>query len=206
MDLELSAAEEIARASIATLLDEHSPVAVVRAAEPLGFDPVLWDVLFAAGVGDWGTSHSLGLVGLAAAMREAGARLAPAPLAEHWAATRLVAAAEGAGILAADPVTLVLTPTDTYSGRTRLVPAGAVAPLAVALDGKELVLVGPPEALPSSPHNRTIGTGEWIRMPTVVLRLCGQLAVGPREDDQSNAAMRSAISPGAVRNGSGGVL
>ncbi len=155
MDLELSAAEETARASIATLLDEHSPVAVVRAAEPLGFDPVLWDVLFVAGVGDWGTSHSLGLVGLAAAMREAGARLTPVPLAEHWAATRLVAAAEGADILAADPVTLVLTPTDAGSdaGRTRLVPAGAVAPLAVALDGNELVLVGPPEALPSSPHN-----------------------------------------------------
>jgi hypothetical protein len=72
-------------------------------------------------------------------------------MAEHWTATRLVAAAEGAGILAADPVTLVLTPTT--SDHTHLVPAGAVAPFLVALDGDDLVLLGPPAELPRSPRN-----------------------------------------------------
>ncbi|MCU1456084.1 MAG: acyl-CoA dehydrogenase protein [Actinomycetia bacterium] len=151
MDLELAPADEAARATIAELLDEHSPVAVVRAAEPLGFHQVLWDALFVAGVTDWGTVHGFGLLGLAKSMHEVGARIAPVTLAEHWTATRLVAAAEGAGILAADPLTIALRPST--SGRAGLVPAGAVAPLLVAVDHDELVLVGPPEVLPPSPRN-----------------------------------------------------
>src|SRR5580698_4021313 len=49
--------------------------------------------------------------------------------------------------------------------------------------------------MPSSPHSSTRAMGDWIMKPTKVLRLCGQPAGGPRDDDQSKAAMRSAIPP-----------
>jgi hypothetical protein len=49
---------------------------------------------------------------------------------------------------------------------------------------------------PSAPQRSTIGTGDWTRKPTMVLRQAGQLLIGPIEVvDQSKARIRPANSP-----------
>ena len=72
-----------------------------------------------------------------------GARLAPVPLVEHTVAARLLARASGTvpdGVVDGSTIaTLALRPP--IDGVARLVPAGAVADVVVALDGDDLVAV-----------------------------------------------------------------
>ena len=81
-----------------------------------------------------------GLVDLAVVAEAAGRHLAPAPLVESLVATRVL------GVDAGTLATIALRPGG------RLVPAGAVADVVVALDGDELVVVRsrPPGAAPAN--------------------------------------------------------
>ena len=54
--------------------------------------------------------------------------------------------------------------------------------------------------MPSSPQSRTIGTGEWSSMPTVVFRLAGHDLIGPSDSDQSWLAISFAVVPPPARN------
>jgi len=54
--------------------------------------------------------------------------------------------------------------------------------------------------MPSSPQSRTIGTGEWSSMPTVVFRLAGHDSIGPSDSDQSWRAISFAVVPPPARN------
>ncbi|WP_406288167.1 acyl-CoA dehydrogenase family protein [Embleya sp. NBC_00896] len=146
MDLELTADQKAVQDAFSEFFADRCPISVVRAAEPLGFDPDLWHRLAAMGApgmalpekagGGGATRLDLGLL-----LHEAGRVLAPVPLSGHLAASRLLLdtpwcadAAEG---------TLIAAPAlrPALDGLARLVPGGAVAHVVVALDEDELVAV-----------------------------------------------------------------
>jgi hypothetical protein len=115
----------------------------VRAAEPLGHDSDLWELLIAMGLLDIVQAPATdggGLEVLAALAECFGRYLAPVPAIEAMVAVRLLAALGMAPITSANAiVTLALRPA--VDGVATLVPAGAVADGLLALDEDELVLV-----------------------------------------------------------------
>jgi alkylation response protein AidB-like acyl-CoA dehydrogenase len=157
--------------------DKETPIEVVRAAEPLGFDRGLWDKAVQMGLTGMTVPESRGgggaeMVDVAIVAECLGEHLAPVPVVEAVVATHLLAEttekgkAAGAGAddlpeLVTGAVegrlmaTLALHPV--LAGTARLVPAGAVADLVVALDGERLVLIRqdggeaerPPAAVPN---------------------------------------------------------
>jgi alkylation response protein AidB-like acyl-CoA dehydrogenase len=149
VNLDFTDDQQALRDMVREFFEKESPAAVVRAAEPLGFDRGLWHK--AAGLGlaaiaipeDRGGGGG-GLVELAIAAELLGASLAPVPLIEAAVTARLLASLAGASVLeplvaGGQVATLALQPV---TGDTaRLVPAGAVADLVVALRGEELLLL-----------------------------------------------------------------
>lgn len=129
------------------LVDRVSPVDQLRAHEPVGFSPDLWQQLRAMGAPGMGVSESDGgggaaVLDLSLAIEALGRRLAPVPLAEHTVSARLLARVDALpdGVVdGATIATLALRPARDH--RARLVPAGAVAEHVVAIDGDDLVLV-----------------------------------------------------------------
>ena len=114
----------------------------VRAAEPLGFDERLWSQLGDLGVPAMASGGDARLADLAVVARLAGAHLAPVPVAEVFAAIRLL---EQWDVCTDDLLTgahiVTLAPRPARGGVARLVPAGAIADAVLAIDGDELVLV-----------------------------------------------------------------
>jgi len=111
----------------------ESTPAVVRAAEPLGFDVDLWHKLDAMEV--WGSGASI--ADLAVIAETAGRWIAPVPFVEHAVASPVVTAA---GLESVDIATIAVRPADA-GGLWRLVPAGAVANVVIGLDGTDFVAV-----------------------------------------------------------------
>ncbi len=152
MDLRLDDEQDQLVAAFSALYAKEAPTERVRAAEPLGFDPVLWDTVqemgvvamaVAEAVGGWGASP----LDLALIAEQQGRFVAPAPIIETQVAARLLARLGGepaAGVLAcalagSRMVTVAVRPA--ASGIAELVPAGAVADDAIVFDGDRLVLV-----------------------------------------------------------------
>ncbi len=136
---------------------------MVRSAEPLGFSPALWTAL--AGIGAPGIAvpsqfggGDFGFFAASLAAEALGRSLAPVPFVEHVVATRLLTRlaqeSTGSGASAVDDsalgplvsgdaiATLALRPTER--GVARLVPAGAIADVVIALDGDVLVRIDAP--------------------------------------------------------------
>ncbi len=135
--------------------EAESPPDRVRASARVGFDPELWARLSSVGGTGTALAEALGgggatLMDLAVIVRQLGRYLAPVPLIEHAAASRVLAAvaendpAIGLGRRLADLssgeriATLALRPLQC--GRALLVPAGAVADMVVGFDGSDLLL------------------------------------------------------------------
>jgi alkylation response protein AidB-like acyl-CoA dehydrogenase len=183
-DYSLTDDQEAVRDAFREFFTSECPTARVRAAEPLGYDAKLWGQLAELGAPTMGLPESgggdgAGLVDLVIVAEEAGAALAPVPLAEHIAASRAIASypAPAERILEAAgerPVSLALQPA-TGSG-SQLVPAGAIVHDVVALVGEELVLVQA-EAPPDLVANQ--GSTPLARW---------QLAAGPRTVLETGAA------------------
>jgi alkylation response protein AidB-like acyl-CoA dehydrogenase len=165
VDLDFSDDQEALRDTLREFFEKESPPAVVRAAEPLGFDAALWRKAVEMGLGaiavpeDRGGGGA-GWVELAIAAECLGRSLAPVPLIEAAVANLVLASVPGGADL--DPLvsravageslaTLALHPVT--GDVARLVPAGAVADLVVVLRGEELLAVpltgGPAEAVPN---------------------------------------------------------
>lgn len=174
MDLALRSEDEELVAAFDVLLAKKSTSAQVRDAEPLGFDSALWSALVAMGAPTLAADLRQ-LVGIA---ELAGRYLLSAPLIEALTSTRLLAhcAAQGspaaAELLArAEGGTIVsLVPQPVPApGTCRLVPAGAVAEVVLALVGDALVATESPATgvatanLGSQPlADREVGTGEVL--------------------------------------------
>jgi len=126
------------------------PPAVVRAAEPLGFDIGLWARLVGTGAPDMGRAEAVGgggaaLTDLAVVAEQVGRTVAPVPFVEHAVACRpLDRLGVSPPVGATEVATLALRPAGA-AGDWTLVPAGAVAGTVVGLVGDDLVCVhGPP--------------------------------------------------------------
>ncbi len=151
-DYSLTDDEQAVQEAFGEFFTAECPASVVRAAEPLGYDPKLWGQLAEMGAATMGLPEAAGgdeanLLALVLVAEAAGAALAPVPLFEHTAATRAIApfiasSAEAAAVLGAaaeQPVALALQPVTGL--QTALVPGGAIARDVLALDGAELVLL-----------------------------------------------------------------
>ncbi|OHV28740.1 MULTISPECIES: acyl-CoA dehydrogenase family protein [Pseudofrankia] len=136
------------REAFAAFFAKESTTAVVRAAEPIGFDARLWKRLLDMGVAAMGLPASQGgddatLVDLALISEEKGRRLAPIPLAGHVTATRLLGRSNapndllGAARLGERVFTVALM--TATKGVPQLVADAAVATDVLALVGDELV-------------------------------------------------------------------
>ncbi len=152
MELRPSEEQQQLVAAFAALYAKESPAERVRAAEPLGFDPRLWDRLVEQGSlamavdeahGGWGAS----VLDLALVAEQHGRALGAAPLIETQVACRLLArvGTDRADALLADAlagrrlVTVALRPP--RGGVAGLVPAGAVATdVLVVADGRLVVV------------------------------------------------------------------
>lgn len=159
MDLGLSDDQEQMVAAFTLLCAREVTPARVRDAEATGFDAPLWRSLVALGAPGMGAPEAVGgggatLVDLALVHEVLGGALAPAPVAEHTVATRVLART----LPASDPVVVALVagerigataPVPAVGGVARAVPAGGIASAVVALDDNELVLVEqePPGAM-----------------------------------------------------------
>jgi alkylation response protein AidB-like acyl-CoA dehydrogenase len=147
VDLSLSQEQLAVQSVFADFCAKEATVEKVRAAEPLGYDDELWEKLAAIGATAMGLPEDVGGGGagaldLALVAGEFGRRIAPAPFAESVAAGRLLARAGAADLIPGiiDGTTLpTIALTEATAGSLRLVPAGAVAELVMALDGDTLV-------------------------------------------------------------------
>jgi alkylation response protein AidB-like acyl-CoA dehydrogenase len=152
-DFSLDAEQVALRETFAAFFAKESSTTVVRAAEPLGFDPDLWGRLMGLGVTTIGVPESqggdgAGLVELVLAAEECGRALGPVPFIETTVAGRILAAVGGPDALAwlaglASGEHIVTLGLHRVRGDERqLVPAGAICDAVIALCGRSLVLVG----------------------------------------------------------------
>ncbi|WP_216911043.1 acyl-CoA dehydrogenase [Nocardia noduli] len=139
-----------------------SPSEVVRAAE-VGFDRVVWNRALEIGVVSMAVAESQGgdgatAIDLVLVAEQYGAHLAPIPLVESIAAARLIAESVADGpdnplrsiIDGTRIATIALRPA--HEAGRQLVPAGAVADIALVLEDDELVLIPAPEHVHPEPN------------------------------------------------------
>jgi len=151
VDLSLSGEQRQLVDSFAAIYARESTSERVRAAEPLGFDPKLWEALRGTGAvemaveeaaGGWGASE----LELALIAEQFGRAIASAPVIEAQVAARLLAGCGEAGAellgqaLAGDKM-ISFAPRASHGALLGLVPAGTVADAVVALVDGRLVAV-----------------------------------------------------------------
>ncbi|MEO5839801.1 MAG: acyl-CoA dehydrogenase family protein [Acidimicrobiales bacterium] len=158
MQLSLDADQHAIVEAFATFFTRESSPARVRAAEPSGFDESLWRSLIGVGGPGIAVAPELGggggsLLDAALVAEQHGRRLAPAPLVEASVALRMLAQCADVGrahisrvLEGAEILTLALHPARVKVAD--LVPWGAVADLAIVLDGEALLLVQPTSRSP----------------------------------------------------------
>lgn len=147
MDLSLSDEQRQLVDSFAAMYARESTSQRVRAAEPLGFDPKLWEALVQTGAVDMAVGESDGGWGaseleLALIAEQYGRALASAPVIEAQIAARLLAACGDDDLLgsALGGGTLVsFAPRACDGDVLALVPGGAVADAVVGLVSGRLV-------------------------------------------------------------------
>ena len=151
MNLELAQEQVMLRDSLERLLQRDSTSDRIRAVEPLGFDPALWNELTRLGlpllrVPEGAGGAGLSLLDAVLVAELAGTYLASAPLIEAIVANQALARVGGSlaePYLAATAggskiATVALHPVEP--GVPQLVPAGAVADWVICTDGKGVYL------------------------------------------------------------------
>jgi alkylation response protein AidB-like acyl-CoA dehydrogenase len=150
LNIELDEDLRMVRDNFARFFDQESTAAHVRAAEPLGFDPMLLRKLGEIGAlglraPEAAGGLSAGLMEAALLMEEAGKRLASIPLAETIVAIRVLAELCGdqewltAAMSGEKVVTLALHAVEAAA--SQIVPAGAVADAVLVLEGDKVWLM-----------------------------------------------------------------
>jgi alkylation response protein AidB-like acyl-CoA dehydrogenase len=167
------------REHLSSFFAKESTPERVRAAEPLGFDPHLWEQVVAMGLPVMAVPESQGggeasLSDLALTAEEFGRRIGSVPLVETAVTANLLAAlarekdGAAAEVLLAEAgdgavITLALRPP--VGGTARLVPAGAVADAVVVLDGDRLIALGKDETV-VRPEPANLGSSPLADWPT----------------------------------------
>ena len=151
MDLTLSSEQDQLVDAFVALYARLASPERVRGSEPIGFDPELWSAMFDSGIvhmavdevhGGWGATE----LDLALVAEQHGRAIAAAPLIETQVAAGLLAECgeSGAPLLAAalsGRKLVTFAPRPARGQRIELVPAGAVADIAIALVDDSLVAV-----------------------------------------------------------------
>ena len=152
MDLNLTDEQQELTSAVRSFLTDRFPPDVVRASEPVGFDPSLWTSFCQMAPPSIGVPEKLGgggasLLDLELVCEEIGARLAPLPFIECAVACRALATSGDPGsrylddLLADSSTVSTVAPRPATDGTARLVPWGPVAHTVVALDGNGLIAV-----------------------------------------------------------------
>jgi hypothetical protein len=151
VDLALTDVQQAVVDVFTSLFAREAPIARVRAAEPLGFDARLWDQAVAIGVPSMAVGGAE-LIDLALVSEQAGVRLAPIPLVEAFVAARALSSSAELDDVTAGRRLATLAIHPASGGLLRLVPAGAVADVVVALDRDRLIALisEPPAAAPGN--------------------------------------------------------
>jgi alkylation response protein AidB-like acyl-CoA dehydrogenase len=151
VNLRLTEEQQALKETFAALFAKQCTPDFVRAAEPLGHDASLWAMMADIGLLHIGVPEGLGGAGaglfeLVLVAEEAGRRLAPVPLAETVAATRLLAACGAKELLglALEGARLVSLPPAPGPVRTQVLADGAVADVVLGLVDGSLVAVSRP--------------------------------------------------------------
>lgn len=182
MDLRPSDEQQQLVEAFKDLYEDASPPDRVRAAEPLGHLPELWNRLVATGAVEMGVAEASGgggasLLDLALVAEQHGRHVAPAPLIEAQVVARLlsrlpIAADTLAAVLSGERlITIAVRPA--RGGVATLVPGGAVAQAAVVLDADRLLLVPVPADV-----RHVINTGAMPLADLVVGDAATTLATG----------------------------
>ena len=175
MRLQFTEDEQAIHEAFAAFFAKECSTEAVRKAAPLGFSSDLWQKLCETGAPGMALPESCG--GGGADLRElgivaglTGSSIAPVPLVEHAVASRLLSrlteadtdlaplAGETADALLSSLAdgsaiaTLALRPTLSENTAARLLPAGAVANVFLALNGDDLIAVSSPPPLVSLPN------------------------------------------------------
>jgi len=208
MDLSLGEDQLTLRAAFAEFFDKESTVDRVRAAEPLGFDRDLWTKLVGTGAAAMGLPEDAGGGGassldLVMVAEQYGRRIAPVPFVEAAAAGHVLAQAGAADLIAAVADGSVL-PTIALSpardGRLRLVPAGAVAEVVVALDGDRLIAIRRPAKRAGSPNFAASPLADWcLDDGDLTVLASGPEAVRRYQDGVSLWQLLTAAALGGLR-------
>lgn len=153
MNLELSDEQKLVQDALSKVFRENSTGARIRAAEPLGFDESLWQLVCELGVPMLRVSEAHGgadasLMHAVIAAEEAGRYLASVPLVESIVANGMLSrlAASGSDVAAAlidkagaGTMLATLALHDVATQPRQIVPAGAIADVVLALDGDDVV-------------------------------------------------------------------
>ena len=139
MQLDLGEDQRAIDEVFAAFFRRESPVAVVRAAEPLGFDPDLWTKFAelggpAMGIPEPYGGGGAGLGDLAVVADHLGQTIAPIPFVEHTVATRLLARFDESwdDVVSGERIATLALRARGPNG-WRLTPAGAIADIVVGL-------------------------------------------------------------------------
>ena len=154
MNFEPSDNQKMISETFARFLDEHSSIAGVRAAMPLGFDVALWRRLaelgaFAMRVPEAAGGLELGLLDAALLMEEVGRTLTSGPIAEAIVAAPFLAGSAEAEVaalaarLAAGEAVVTIAMRDVAEAPVQWVAGGAVADAVITRNGHSIVLVRP---------------------------------------------------------------
>ncbi len=168
MDLNLTDEQHELVSAVRSFLTDRCPPDVVRAVEPVGFDPDLWFAFCQLAGPTVGVAEKLGgggasLLDLELISEQIGVFLAPMPFVDGVVAARTLASSGEPGSRYLD--TLIVEPSTistvavrpAVGGTAPLVPSGAIADIVVAMDGDQLIaLTGghagtAPRTLGSSP-------------------------------------------------------
>lgn len=195
VNLDFTGDQQALRDMVRDFLAKESPTTVVRAAEPLGYDAGLWHKAARLGLAAIAVPEDRGGGGggtteLAVAAELLGESLAPLPLIEAAVAVGLLAPFMAPAAL--EPLVTgerlaTVAPRPVTGDLARLVPAGAVADLAVVLRGDELLLLKAPSArsAPAVPNLGAMPLADWRVTEDAVV-----LATGP----EARAAYRRAVA------------
>jgi alkylation response protein AidB-like acyl-CoA dehydrogenase len=147
MDLELSDEQQAVVELFTSIAARGASREQVRSHEALGFSSELWELSRSAGVPGMALPEAVGgggagVLELALAVETLGRWVAPVPLIEHAVASRLLAAVGEVCSEVVDGTTIAtLALRPAFDGTARLVPAGAVAGVVLAMRGDDLVVV-----------------------------------------------------------------
>jgi alkylation response protein AidB-like acyl-CoA dehydrogenase len=185
VNLGLTEEQEAVREVFAALFAKESSPERVRAAEPLGHDPVLWGHLIATGalgvaVPESDGGGGAGLLEVALIAEEAGRRVAAVPFAEPVSAARLLAACGATELLERVLVgdALVSLATRPAALAEQILADGAVADVMLALDGGRLVALTRPEGVRHLPNLGSLPLARWQGSSRMEVLAEGEAAAG----------------------------